>query len=60
MRRLSILALVLAAGLSVAGCDIQAGNGDFKVDFASGQAQDTWGKAKDKVEDAKDEIDERV
>ena len=44
MRRLSILALVLAAGLSVAGCDIQAGNGDFKVDFASGKAQDTWSR----------------
>lgn len=44
MRKLSILALVLAAGLSVAGCDIQAGNGDFKVDFASGKAQDTWSR----------------
>ena len=44
MRRLSILALILAAGLSVAGCDIQAGDGDFKIDFASGKAQDTWSR----------------
>ena len=44
MRKLSILALVLAAGLSVAGCDIQAGNGNFDIDFASGKAQDTWSR----------------
>jgi hypothetical protein len=44
MRRLSVLAFVLIAGLSVAGCDIQAGNGDFKVDFASGKATDTWSR----------------
>jgi hypothetical protein len=31
--------------LSVAGCDIQAGNGnDFKIDFASGKATDTWSR----------------
>src|SRR6187551_3749844 len=45
MRKLSVLALILAVGLSVAGCDIQAGNGDFKVDFASGKAQDTWSRS---------------
>ncbi len=44
MRRPSLLALVLAAGLSVAGCDIQAGNGNFEIDFASGKAQDTWSR----------------
>jgi hypothetical protein len=44
MRKPSILALVLAAGLSVAGCDIQAGNGNFEIDFASGKAQDTWSR----------------
>jgi hypothetical protein len=43
MRKLPVLALTLAVGLSVAACDIQAGNGgDFKIDFASGKATDTW------------------
>jgi hypothetical protein len=42
MRKASVLALILVAGLSVAGCDIQAGNGNFDIDFASGKAQDTW------------------
>jgi hypothetical protein len=45
MRKLSIAAVVLSVGLSVAGCDIQAGNGDFKVDFASGKATDTWSRS---------------
>ena len=44
MRRPSILALVLAAGLAVSGCDIQAQNGKFDIDFASGKAQDTWSR----------------
>lgn len=45
MRKLSLLALVLSAGLSVAGCDIQAGeNGHFSVDIASGKAVDTWSR----------------
>lgn len=44
MRKLSLLALVLVAGLSVAGCDIQAENGKFDIDFASGKAQDTWSR----------------
>jgi hypothetical protein len=44
MRRLPVLAVVLIAGLSVAACDIQAGNGDFKVDFASGKATDNWSR----------------
>jgi hypothetical protein len=44
MRRLPVLAFLLIASLSVAGCDIQAGNGDFKVDFASGKATDTWSR----------------
>ena len=44
MRRLSLPALVLFAGLSVAGCDIQAQNGKFDIDFASGKATDTWSR----------------
>ncbi len=45
MRKLSLLALVLSVGLSVAACDIQAGeNGDFSVDIASGKATDTWSR----------------
>lgn len=45
MRRLSVLVLFLLAGLSAAGCDIQAGgDGHFSLDFASGKAQDTWSR----------------
>jgi hypothetical protein len=45
MRKLPILAVILVAGISLAGCDIQAGNnGDFKIDFASGKATDTWSR----------------
>lgn len=45
MRQLSLLALILSIGLSVAACDIQAGgNGGFSVDFASGKATDTWSR----------------
>ena len=44
MRKLSILALVFAVGLAVSACDIQAGNGSFDIDFASGKAQDTWSR----------------
>lgn len=45
MRKAPILALVLAVGLTASGCDIQAGNGgDFKIDFASGKATDTWSR----------------
>jgi hypothetical protein len=40
--RTAIVGLVLAAGLSVAGCDIQAGEGGLSFDIASGKAQDTW------------------
>ena len=44
MRKLSLLALVLSVGLSVAACDIQAGEGkgEFSFGIASGKAQDTW------------------
>lgn len=46
MRKLPTLALVLLASLSIAACDIQAGNGgDFKIDFASGKATDTWSRS---------------
>lgn len=44
MRKLNVLAPVLAVGLATAGCDIQAGNGDFKIDFASGKATETWSR----------------
>ena len=45
MRKLSLLALILSAGLSVSACDIQAGeNGHFSVDIASGKATDTWSR----------------
>jgi hypothetical protein len=45
MRRLSILALILVAGLSVSACDIQtSANGDFSFDIASGKAVDTWSR----------------
>jgi len=45
MRKVSVFALILAAGLAVAACDIQAGkDGDFKIDFASGKATDTWSR----------------
>jgi hypothetical protein len=45
MRRLSLPALLLFTGLSVAGCDIQAENGKFDIDFASGKATDTWSRS---------------
>ena len=45
MRKLFLLALALSVGLSVAACDIQAGeNGHFSVDIASGKATDTWSR----------------
>lgn len=45
MRKLPILAFVLFTGLPLAACDIEAGkNGDFKIDFASGKATDTWSR----------------
>jgi hypothetical protein len=44
MRKLSVLAAVFAAGLATSACDIQAGNGDFKIDIASGKATDTWSR----------------
>ena len=45
MRKLSLLVVVLAAGLSVAACDIKtSANGDFSFDIASGKAVDTWSR----------------
>lgn len=41
--KIALLGLVFSAGLSVAACDIQAGeNGGLSFDIASGKAQDTW------------------
>jgi hypothetical protein len=45
MRKLFLCALILAAGLGVAACDIETGaNGHFSVDIASGKATDTWSR----------------
>jgi hypothetical protein len=45
MRKLPVLALVLAAGLSVAACDVRtSADGDFSFDIASGKAEDTWSR----------------
>jgi hypothetical protein len=44
MRKLLLLGLVLSVGLSVSACDIQAGNGNFDIDFATGKATDTWSR----------------
>lgn len=40
--KIALLGLVLTVGLSVAACDIQAGEGGLSFDVASGKAQDTW------------------
>ena len=42
--KIALLGLVLSAGLSVAACDIQAGEGGLSFDVASGKAQDTWSR----------------
>lgn len=43
MRKLYLCALIVAAGLGTAACDIETGaNGQFSVDIASGKATDTW------------------
>ncbi len=43
MRKPFLLGLVLAAGLSVAACDIKTdASGDFSFDISGGKAQDTW------------------
>jgi hypothetical protein len=45
MRKLSVLAAVLAAGLATAACDIKtSADGDFSFDIASGKAEDTWSR----------------
>jgi hypothetical protein len=41
--KIALLGLVLTVGLSVAACEIQAGDGkDFSFGISSGKAQDTW------------------
>ncbi len=43
MRKPFLLGLVLAAGLSVAACDIKTdASGDFSFNISGGKAQDTW------------------
>ena len=40
--KIALSGLVLAAGLSVTACDIQAGEGGFSLGVAAGKAQETW------------------
>lgn len=42
--RYPFLPVLLLAGLLSGGCDIQAENGKFDIDFASGKATDTWSR----------------
>jgi hypothetical protein len=43
MRKLSVLAAILAVGLSTAACDIKTtASGDFSFDIAGGKAEETW------------------
>ncbi|HWI20354.1 MAG TPA: hypothetical protein VNT81_21515 [Vicinamibacterales bacterium] len=43
MRKLSVLATILAVGLSTAACDIKTtASGDFSFDIAGGKAEETW------------------
>jgi hypothetical protein len=45
MRKLLLLGLVLAAGLSVSACDVQtSADGHFSFDIAQGKATDTWSR----------------
>jgi len=45
MGKAFVLTAILAVGLATAGCDIQTGNGDFSIDFASGKATETWSRS---------------
>ena len=45
MRKLWLLGLILAAGLSVSACDVQtSADGHFSFDIAQGKATDTWSR----------------
>jgi hypothetical protein len=45
MRKISVLAAVLAAGLATTACDIKTtANGEFSMDIATGKAEDTWSR----------------
>jgi hypothetical protein len=45
MRKLFLLVVVFAAGLSVAACDVKtSANGELSFDIASGKATDTWSR----------------
>jgi hypothetical protein len=45
MRKVSVLAMVLTAGLATAACDVRtSANGEFSFDIASGKATDTWSR----------------
>ncbi len=45
MRRIPVLALVCAVGLTTAACDVKTtASGDFSFDIAAGKATDTWSR----------------
>src|SRR5687768_4893802 len=45
MRKLLLLGLILAVGLSVSACDVQtSADGHFSFDIAQGKATDTWSR----------------
>ena len=56
MRTFSVLAAILSVGLVAAGCDIQAGNGKFDIDFATGKATDTWSRTYKVAENGRFEL----
>jgi hypothetical protein len=57
MRKLSVLAVVLSAGLSVAACDIKtSANGEFSFDIAQGKATDTWSRTYKMAADGRFEL----
>jgi len=44
--QITLLGLVLTAGLSLAACDIKtSANGDFSFDISGGKAEDTWSRS---------------
>ena len=45
MRKISVLAAVLAVGLATTACDIKTNaNGDFSMGIVTGKAEDTWSR----------------
>jgi hypothetical protein len=46
-RRTLTLAALFVASVTLAGCDVRTGDGDFSVDFAGGTAKDSWSRTYD-------------